>query len=275
LYVVLCAAAPATVTLAPRDGVLRVAVAGDAGDGTAAVARGIAKVHAARPLDAIVLPGDNIYPCGVRSVTDPRWAILRPLSAIGIPILPVLGNHDVCGDAGAQIAATGVFPQWRFPAREYVVHGGVADFAMLDTNPLSRGAAPPDVASLFAGSAARWRIAVGHHTVVSSGWHGYFPRAEHRNMRRLLTPLREAKVDLYVCGHDHHLELIDGKPRFLVSGAASDPIVPVALHPRTLWPDALRRQGGFAVLELRAESISVTFFTVEGRRIGGPFRFRR
>jgi tartrate-resistant acid phosphatase type 5 len=261
------------VTLAPRAAVVRVAIAGDAGDGTEAVARGIARVHAETPLDAILLPGDNVYPCGVTSVGDPRWSVLRPLTRIGIPLLPVLGNHDVCGNAEAQIAATGVLPQWRFPAREYVVHAGVADFAMLDANALSAGrASPPDVASFFAGSTAVWRIAVGHHTIVSSGWHGHFPRAEHRAMLRLLPRLRDAHVDLYICGHDHHLELIDGRPRFLISGAASDPIVPIALHPRTLFPSEIHRQGGFAVLELTREAMSVTFFTVAGRKTGGPFR---
>src|SRR5947207_7091825 len=65
------AAAPPVVSL-PSHEVLRFAVVGDAGDGTALVAHAIARVHAAMPLDAIILPGDNVYPCGVRSADDPK-----------------------------------------------------------------------------------------------------------------------------------------------------------------------------------------------------------
>ena len=56
-----------------------------------------------KPLDAIILPGDNIYPCGVKSVDDPRWSVLQPLIDLGLPLFPVLGNHDYCGSPDAQI----------------------------------------------------------------------------------------------------------------------------------------------------------------------------
>lgn len=269
-------AAPPAVTVAPREGVLRFAVVGDAGDGAAAVARGISRVHTAKPLDAILLPGDNIYPCGVKSADDPKWSVLQPLIALQIPLFPVLGNHDYCGDPDAQIAASERFPEWRFPAREYVLRGGVADFAMIDTTPyVRRKARAPDVAAMFAESKARWRIVVGHHTIVSSGYHGYFPRREHRRMIALLKPLRAAHVDLYICGHDHHLELVDGRPRMLISGAASDPIGPVALHAHTIYPSTTETQGGFAVVEVTSEKMTVTFFDLEGRRVAGDFELRR
>lgn len=269
-------AAPAAVTVAPHDGVLRFAVVGDAGDGTAAVAHGISRVHAAMPLDAIILPGDNVYPCGVRSADDPHWSVLQPLIALHLPMFPVLGNHDHCGNPDAQIAASARFPEWYFPAREYVLQGGVADFAMIDTTPYVRGHAPvPDVEALLATSHATWRIVVGHHTIVSSGYHGYFPRREHRRMLALLKPLRAAHVDLYICGHDHHLELIDGHPRMLISGASSDPVAPLALHAHTLFPKDARRQGGFAVVEVTHETLKVMFFDIDGRRVGGDWAVGR
>lgn len=269
-------AAPPAVTVTPRDGVLRFAVVGDTGDGTAAVVRGISRVHTAKPLDAIILPGDNIYPCGVKSADDPKWSVLQPLLALQIPLFPVLGNHDYCGDPDAQIAASERFPEWRFPAREYVLQGRVADFAMIDTTPyVRRKARAPDVGAMFGESRARWRIVVGHHTIVSSGYHGYFPRREHRRMLALLKPFRAAHVDLYICGHDHHLELVDGRPRMLVSGAASEPIGPVALHAHTLYPETTQTQGGFAVVEVTAETMTVTFFDLDGRRLAGAFELRR
>ena len=191
---------------------LRIAVVGDIGSGTAEIAKGIARIHRQSAIDAIMTTGDNVYPCGVKSLNDPRLEVLRPLTSLNIAIYPVLGNHDYCGNPDAEIRAT--LPNWRFPAREYVLHLGVADFAMLDTNPYAAGRAPPpDVEALFRGSTAPWRFAVGHHPLLSSGYHGHFPRAEHRRMVALIPAMRRAHVDLYMSGHDHHLELIDPDQR--------------------------------------------------------------
>src|SRR5512132_2289466 len=65
---------------------VRVAVVGDVGEGTGRIATGIAALHAHTPLDAIIITGDNFYPCAVASRTDPRWSIVRPLAAIGPPL---------------------------------------------------------------------------------------------------------------------------------------------------------------------------------------------
>jgi hypothetical protein len=263
---------------APR-GALRIAVAGDTGSGSESLAKAIAAAHAAQPLDAIILTGDNFYPCGVTSATDPRWDLVRPLTAIGIPILPVLGNHDFCGDADpqAQIAATGSIPRWTFPAREYAVSTPFADFAMLDTTPFvfHRAAAPEQtIREALGGSAKPWQIVVGHHTIVSSGWHGYFPRDDVRRMRELLPTMLDAGTDLYICGHDHHVELIRGKVLYLVSGAGSDPIPPVSLHARTLFPPEVRRERvGFAVLELSATELAIRFYDERGKPKSERFRF--
>ena len=43
------------------------------------------------PLDAIILAGDNFYPCGVTSDSDPRWSLVRAITSIGVPVFPVLG----------------------------------------------------------------------------------------------------------------------------------------------------------------------------------------
>jgi tartrate-resistant acid phosphatase type 5 len=263
--------------LAATRGTLRMAVVGDVGIGSATVARGIATVHQQMSLDAILLVGDNIYPRGVRSVDDPKWKLLDPLSALGLPIFAVLGNHDYAGSVEAQIAATGRRPEWRLPARNYILRSGVADFAMLDTTPFATGRdggagerkclVCAALAAAFPSTHATWRIAVGHHPVVSSGWHGVFPRNEARRMRRLLPILRSAQVDLYICGHDHHLELMSGKPALLISGAGSDPVPPIALHAETLFPTeiSLPERIGFALLEASPTALRVRFYNGRGR----------
>jgi 3',5'-cyclic AMP phosphodiesterase CpdA len=279
VFFLACTASAAPAEVLPlRGGTLRIAVVGDVGDGASTVEAGIARVHVAAPLDAVIIPGDNFYPCSVTSVTDARWSIITPLTTLGVPLYPVLGNHDYCGKPDAQVQATGTVPHWRMPARSYVVRNELADFAMLDTTPYARGRsrdAEADVRDAFTGSIATWRIAVGHHTIVSSGWHGYLPRTEHRRMARLLPVLRTSKVDLYICGHDHHLELVAGRPRMLVSGAGSDPIPPVALHPSTLYPADAKRQGGFAVVELTATQMTITFYGMDGRAVGHAYAFAR
>ena len=61
LATIASAAVPET-TLTLRTTTLRLAVAGDTGDGTEILAKAIAAVHKQAPLDAILLTGDNFYP---------------------------------------------------------------------------------------------------------------------------------------------------------------------------------------------------------------------
>ena len=259
------------VPLASRGAVLRIAVTGDTGSGADTVAAGIARLHAQKPFDAIVLTGDNFYPCGPASEEDPRWSLVTALTRVGPPVLPVLGNHDSCGEADplAQVRATGVIANWTMPARQYLVRTRLADFAMLDTTPYARGRSRDAESALreaLAGSKARWRVVVGHHPVLSSGWHGYFPRDEVRRMRGLIPALRETRAHLYICGHDHHLELLRGRMLHLVSGAGSEPIRPIKLRLSTVFPPEIRRERiGFAVVEMDAKRIRVRFYDAKGK----------
>jgi acid phosphatase len=264
----------ASLTLRPRMATLRLAVAGDTGAGSDAVAKGIARVHAQSRLDAIILTGDNFYPCGVTSERDPRWKLALPLTRIGPTVFPVLGNHDYCGEAvpKAQVRASKLIPNWTLPARQYSVRTPMADFLFVDTTPFVRkrtNEVEPAIRSWFDDSKAPWRIVTGHHPVISSGYHGYFPRADVAQMRTLIPALRESRIDLYICGHDHHLELIRGRMLHLVSGAGSKPIPPVKLRATTVFPDQIRLERlGFAVLEITATSIRVRMYDGNGKPRG-------
>lgn len=58
-------------------------------------------------------------------------------------------------------------------------------------------------------SRARWKVAVGHHTMRSVSAHG-----DTQELLQLLLPvLRENCVDLYINGHDHCLEHISSRDR--------------------------------------------------------------
>jgi acid phosphatase len=271
LLATLASAQPPEITLTPTTATLRLAVVGDTGKGTETVAKAIARVHAGAPFDAILLTGDNFYPCGVMSVDDPRWSLVRPLTTVGVPIFPVLGNHDFCGKSvpEAQTQATGVIPRWRFPAAQYALRTPMADFAFINTTPLIKGQkndVESTIRGTFAASRTPWRIVVGHHPVISSGWHGYFPRDEVAHMRALIPTLRETNVDFYICGHDHHMELIRGRMLHLISGAGSSPVPPIKLRTTTVFPEEIGRERiGFAVVEITARAIRVRMYDAEGR----------
>jgi predicted phosphodiesterase len=241
--------------------VYRVAVVGDTGNGSAEVAKGIGAIG---PVDAIVLTGDNIYPCGVKSRSDAKWSVLEPLSRLGVPIYPVLGNHDHCGNADAQINAP--LPNWHFPSREYSIATPFADFAFIDTTPYVRGLSTAPHFSF----GDKWRVVVGHHPLLSSGYHGHFPRDEHRSMVKLLPVMRDA--DLYLCGHDHHLELIDGSPTMLISGAGSAPVPPLLAHAKTRWAGEGRYRG-FAVVEFEATTMRIRFYDANGKAVSAAFLY--
>lgn len=123
----------------------------------------------------------------------------------------------------------------------------------------------------FASSRTPWRIVVGHHPVISSGWHGYFPRDEVARMRALIPGLRETKVDFYICGHDHHVEFIRGRMLHLISGAGSSPVPPVKLRTTTVFPEEItsRERIGFAAVEITARAIRVRMYDAQGRPRSG------
>ena len=258
------------IALTPATATLRIAVVGDTGKGTEIVAKAIARVHSRAPLNAILLTGDNFYPCGVTSTDDPRWSLATPLTRIGVPIFPVLGNHDHCGKAVPEAQThTGVIPHWRFPAPQYALRTPMADFAFVDTTPFVQGkesAVEASIRRTFATSRTPWRVVVGHHPVISSGWHGYFPRDEVARMRALIPALRETNVDFYIAGHDHHMELIRGRMLHLISGAGSSPIPPIKLRTTTVFPEEIRRERiGFALVEITAKTIRVRMYDAEGK----------
>jgi tartrate-resistant acid phosphatase type 5 len=316
LFFAACAAArlppPATGVEPPPlveaggGALLRLIVVGDFGDGADTVFPGIARVHREHPADAVLILGDNFYPCGVASETDARWDSIRAtFSTLGIPLYPVLGNHDYgepqfrdgswrpcqSADPAAQLRAAALVPHWIFPARSYLLRSAVADVAMVDTSPIAYGFDAPTlggdswaegvkrlelaIGTMQQSGDNRWRIVAGHHTIVSSGFHGRVPSSEKSRMRGLMSILRAGDVDLYLCGHDHDLELVSGKPLFLVSGSGSAPRPMVALMLRTLFPADTRKRFGFAVIELTARALAVTFYDAAGEPYATPFTFTK
>lgn len=206
---------------------------GTGGPGQYQVGRAIAEHCKRSGCDFGLLLGDNFYPSGVTSTSDPQWEekFEKPyadLLSAGIPFYAVLGNHDVDEgqdfERGAhQVAYSQVQSKWIMPARHYKFEAGDATFIALDTEAIHRNV---DRAVSVQGEFARgaiasatkpWIIAFGHHPYRSNGRSG---NAGER-LARFFEENLCRNVDLYLSGHDHNLQVLDSsgcKALLVVSG---------------------------------------------------------
>lgn len=147
--------------------------------------------------------GDNIYPDGVGSATDPLWAtnferVLGPASPHaalrGLPWVAVLGNHDHHRSAAAQVEYSRRHPaSWHLPSPWYhlplaappqaghefptpAVRAAAAALGGVDIWALDSYAKPRAyreqvrwLNESLAASRSRWRFVVAHNPVHSGG----------------------------------------------------------------------------------------------------------
>jgi predicted phosphodiesterase len=221
----------------------------DSGSGDAnqrAVANQMVKVQQSRPVDLVLMAGDNIYPDG--NLNRVEATFLRPYRALleaKVPFHAVLGNHDIrTGNGEPQMA----YPPFGMKGRWYTLRRGPVEFFMLDTN-----------------MNARWQHQLPwlrRVLAASSGFYGNDPAAIAR-----LTPLfRQHGVQLYINGHEHHYErsrVIDGTTYLQVggAGAALRAVVPADHSARAL------SRHSFAELSATATTLQVTGWDDRGQRI--------
>ncbi len=198
-------------------------------------------------IDFIVSVGDNFYPNGVASVNDPYFKSCFEDVYSGPELFVnwyvVLGNHDYEGNTQAEIDYTNVSRRWEMPSRYYSFekkfkNGDKAEFIFLDTSPFIKGyykeekyknVIGQDTAAqyrwlkdLLSSSDAKWKLVFGHH-------HFYTAESkseELKDIRDRFGPLfQKYKVDAYICGHQHSLQYITKKDKymkFIISGAGSE-----------------------------------------------------
>ncbi|MFH0946126.1 MAG: metallophosphoesterase [Planctomycetota bacterium] len=254
-------------------------VLGDMGTGREDQYR-VAEVMAARarhdPPAFLITVGDNFYESGVDSPRDPQfWTSFHDVyddPALAVPVHPTLGNHDHRGDPDAQVAHSQEHPLWRMPARHYsfsrsLKDGTRIDFFALDTTPIEEGEDGSEtqagwLSSSLTRSEARWKIVFGHHPLYSSGDHGGSTR-----MREALEQiLEERKADLYLAGHDHHMEVLKPTSSVLhvVAGAAGGPdkAYPVTWGEQTIYAAT---GGGILLLRLERDLLLLEFIRMDGK----------
>ena len=222
----------------------------------------------------IFLVGDNFYDAGVTSVNDSNWQthFEVPFSAerFEAPFFACLGNHDYFGNVGAQIEYSTNHPRWNMPAPYYsfkkqIGNNATAEFFVLDTTPIeegdySTGSQIRWLQDKLQACRADWKIVVGHHPLYTGGEHG----RSRRNYRHVAPLLDKFEVDLYICGHDHDLQLHDTQRGWLhlVTGAGSK-LRSVRWMDTTLFAEAT---SGFARILLTPQRLTIEFFATDGLR---------
>ncbi len=235
-----CQSPPPSLGTSPRF-----VLVGDTGTGKSAqqaVARALLReCSPEKPFcDAIFLLGDNLYPAGKDSRNDHDWqeGFVEPYRGLKTPILAILGNHDhrLPGSPESEVGWSAIDPRWIMPSAAYQAcpTPGVEIYA-LDTAPLIEGG--EEGANWFqrqtewlkeraCASTAPVKLAMGHHPALTFG--AYRRTSQPEKMRETLEPtLTACGIDLYLSGHDHNLQVVEGTPalegaprlRQVVSGA--------------------------------------------------------
>ena len=250
----------------PVQDTIRFAVIGDWGTGdddTDGVAGQMLNSHRRTPFDFVIAAGDNIYPNGSgRYFTKHFERPFAPLLSDRVNFYAVLGNHDV--EQGRQDQCQ--YPLFNMGGRNYYTlkqGGGLVELFMLDSTDFDAPQAGWLEQALSA-SVARWKIAVFHHPLYSSGnKHG-----SNLKLRKVLEPLlTRYKVNAVFSGHDHIYERT--KPQqgiqYFVTGAGGKTRrggVDLASPIRQVSYD---EDNHFMLIEVKPQQISLQAISEVGR----------
>ncbi len=226
----------------------------------------------------IISTGDNFYPDGVISTTDPQWHSsfehIYTAYSLNIPWYTAFGNHDYRGSIQAQLDYSKVSRRWRTNKRYYSFEKTIpnsnekAIFVVIDTNPFDESLSLQNHSDLgeqnkytqlnwldstLQNTSAEWKIVIGHHPLFTTG----VRRNKMLEIRKALQPLFEKhKVNVYFAGHEHDLQ--HQKPKgfthYFVSGAGSE------IRPVT-WDSSQTKMAlsthGFMHVQLQKDSLKV------------------
>ena len=258
----------------------RLIVIGDMGTGRPdqyKVAVAMAQRAKSDHVDFILTVGDNIYENGVSSVDDPQWKSkfedVYADPALQLPIYPSFGNHDHRGNPQAQVEYSQRNKNWKMPALYYTFTHTLGDdttvqYFAIDSDPIQQagGDSAEQLTWLdaeLAKSIARWKIVFGHHPLYSNGeGHG-----DNEAMIAKVDPLlAKHHVDIYLCGHDHTLEMLKpiGGVYDVVTGGGGGPDMAYGVD----WTDEsyyAATLGGFALLRVGKSEIVVEFVRLDGK----------
>ena len=234
----------------------------------------------------LLLLGDNFYAKMEGGVNSARWQTgfeqMYPATHFPGPCWAILGNHDYLDNTGGEqtqlaYAAAHPGPRWTMPAKwyrfDFPAQNPVVTFLCLDTD--LRATIGDDVLddgrirnSLTAAEEAaqlEWLGKELHkpraaHTIVL-GHHPLYCDGKHKDKKPLIAYLdgllREHRVPLYLCGHDHdlqHIELEDHPTSFVISGAGGARLYDVRDKRRGPFAQSVH---GFTHLEIDERQLTI------------------
>jgi predicted phosphodiesterase len=196
---------PSILSVNSADSKTRFAVIGDYGTGESdqiAVAQRMFQYHNKTPLDFVLTVGDNIYPNGSgRHFSKHFEEPFRDILNNRVPFYATLGNHDVKDGRADQMQYSNFNMNGR---RYYTIRkgNGLVEFFMIDSTDVDATQLTWLQNALMT-SRARWKVALTHQSLYSSGKkHG-----SDLELRRALEPLyMRYGVNVAFSGHDHIYE---------------------------------------------------------------------
>lgn len=199
-----------------------------------------------RPVDAIVLLGDNFYPSGLRegelrermaaNVVRPycRFVDLsaprsdevaeacrrQPGDRHPVPILAVLGNHDYRVPESPRLQterAPDFVANWSMPKEPIAVRelgSGVSLVLLQSMEGVRQPRRLEGLAEAIRSTRGPWRILVSHHPLAPTKSPEDQGRFEVRFMQEAHRQIAESgvSVQLALAGHHHSLQLLDLRP---------------------------------------------------------------
>ena len=258
-----------------------------------AVAGQMASAATSLDLDFVISTGDNFYPDGVASVQDPLWRSSFEEVYRHFPLQKkwyvVLGNHDYRTNPQAEVDYSKTSARWVMPDRyfskKFTIDDNTAQqvlIAFIDTNPLVSKHYKDDVygpkvqtqdtaaqlqwlRTVLSDTSAniKWKIVVGHHPLYSGG-----KRRDSKDTKdvndRLKAIFDQYKVDVYLAGHEHHLEYVkpQGATHYITSGAGSE-VRPVKLLPGI--GKFAAAQAGFVTFSILPHNLLLQFIDHQGK----------
>jgi predicted phosphodiesterase len=211
---------PSSVFCSTVTDKIRFAVIGDWGTGDKhqiGIGKQMLAAHQRSSFDFVISAGDNVYPNGSGRLFNSNFE--QPFASLlkdHVKFYTVLGNHDVRDGRQDQCQ----YPLFNMGGQNYykIERGnGMVEFFMLDSTDF--GATQHRwLETSLRESKAKWKIAVFHHPIYSSGTHG-----SDMGLRKRLEPLfTRYGVNVALSGHDHIYERakVQQGIQYFVSGAA-------------------------------------------------------
>ena len=260
--------APPLFAVKPAEASIRFVAFGDFGNSSEdekIVAGEVLKIHEKKPFDFGITLGDNFYPRGAESTSDPRWHDWweKLYGRLGIPFYPSLGNHDWLnsGSAAAEVLYSRQSHSWQMPSPYYTYTAGPAQFFALDTACLTE-AELLWLKDELQKSRAKWKIVYAHHPFYSAT----ATRGDNKMLIERLLPLLKDSADLYIAGHDHNLQVFkpEGKLHFIVAGGGGANLYDMRQSGRIQFKS---KAHGFAVVDVNERRVEVKLVDSSGKTL--------